>query len=179
MVAIGAIILGTVWFLWWFVRRRGDLGTRADRTTFRTLHTASLAAPPLRRGLDEDSAQSSIRFLRALLGSPAVALTSRDRLLAWDGSHPDHSTRTLELAAGALDTGTTDVHGPPAVSCAALECPLRSAIVVPLTAEDTVVGTRQVYALSASAGLVRASREVARWVRPSLSWPSWTAPAPL
>jgi two-component system LytT family sensor kinase len=168
VVAIGAIVLGTTLLLWWFVRRRGDLGTRADRTTFRTLHTASLAAPPLRRGLDEDSAQSSIRFLRALLGSPAVALTSRDRLLAWDGSHPDHGIRTLELAEGVLDTGSMDVHGPPAVHCADLECPLRSAIVVPLTAEDTVVGTLQVYALNASAGLVRASREVARWVSAQL-----------
>ena len=33
--------------------RRRDLGTSADRATFDTLHTASLAAPPLRQGLTE------------------------------------------------------------------------------------------------------------------------------
>ncbi|MFE7509855.1 sensor histidine kinase, partial [Streptomyces sp. NPDC057540] len=32
-----------------------DLGTPVERATFHTLHTASLAAPPLRAGLTEET----------------------------------------------------------------------------------------------------------------------------
>ena len=39
--------------------RRAHLGTEADRATFRTLHTASLASPALREGLTEASAERS------------------------------------------------------------------------------------------------------------------------
>ena len=38
------------WFGW---LRRRHLGTEADRATFRTLHTAALATPALRGGLNE------------------------------------------------------------------------------------------------------------------------------
>ena len=65
------------------VFRRGRLGTESDRATFRTLHTASLASPALREGLTVDSAERSIRHLRALLGTPAAALTDTSTLLAW------------------------------------------------------------------------------------------------
>ena len=41
-------------------------------------------------------------------------------------------------------------------------------IVSPLTVEERVVGTLQVFAPSASAGLVRATNEVARWVSAQL-----------
>ena len=34
---------------WGALLRRGHLGTEADRATFRTLHTALLASPPLRQ----------------------------------------------------------------------------------------------------------------------------------
>lgn len=57
------------------VRRLRDLGTPADRATFATLHTASLAAPSLREGLTSSGAQRSVRHLRALLGTAAVSLT--------------------------------------------------------------------------------------------------------
>ena len=53
---------------------RGHLGTEADRTTFRTLHTASLAGPALRLGLTESSAERAVKHIHALLGAPAVAL---------------------------------------------------------------------------------------------------------
>ena len=68
----------STWFGW---LRRRHLGTEADRATVRTLHTAALATPALRGGLTEVSAQRSIRHLRSLLASPAVALTDTDALL--------------------------------------------------------------------------------------------------
>ena len=55
-----------------------DLGTPVERATFHTLHTASLAAPPLRAGLTEDTARKAARRLRSLLGTEALCLTDRE-----------------------------------------------------------------------------------------------------
>jgi two-component system LytT family sensor kinase len=172
-------VLGAATLLFWTLRNRGDLGTPAERATFATLHTASLASPPLRGGLTEASAEKSIRYLRTLLGAPAVALTGPDHLLAWDASgigpaaggmvawtiRPGHHARgALALAEQTLTAGSTEVHGPQTVACDVVNCPLRHAIVAPLIVEDRVVGTLQVYTASTHAGLVRATNEVARWV---------------
>ncbi|MDP9443548.1 MAG: histidine kinase [Actinomycetota bacterium] len=150
--------------LTWAVRHRRDLGTPADRATFRTLHTASLASPPLRNGLTTASAEKAIRYLRALLGARALALTDLTGVLAWDGTGEHHRQDAMALAAPVAAGGTTLAHGPRAVTCNRGDCPLRHCVVAPLTIEDRVVGTVQVYAPSASAGLVRATGEVARWV---------------
>src|SRR5690349_18127766 len=68
------------------MRRRGHLGSEADRATFRALHQASLASPALREGLTPSSAERAIKHLRTLLGTPALALTDTATTLAWDGS---------------------------------------------------------------------------------------------
>ncbi len=148
--------------------QRGPLGTESDRATFRTLHTASLAAPALRGGLTETSAEKSIRFLKALLGVPAVALTDTENLLAWDGRFQHHAEQTAGLAHGVVADGATSVADEREIPCDDLRCVLRHVIVSPLTVEERVVGTLQVFAPSASAGLVRATNEVARWVSSQL-----------
>ena len=53
---------------------RNELSHPADVATYRTLNTASMAAPALRAGLDSDSADAAVRYLRSLLGADAVAL---------------------------------------------------------------------------------------------------------
>ena len=72
------------------VWRRTHLGSEADRATFRTLHTASLASPALREGLTSDSAERAVRHLRDLLGTPALAVTDTAGCLAWDGEGDHH-----------------------------------------------------------------------------------------
>ncbi len=67
-------------------RRRTRIETRwNDQATFATLHLAAMAAPALRAGLTRDSARKAVRHLHALLGTHAVAITSTDAALAWDG----------------------------------------------------------------------------------------------
>ena len=149
---------------WWDWVRRRHLGTEADRATFRTLHTAALASPALRGGLTESSAQRSVRHLRSLLAAPAVALTNTERLLAWDGGQHNHAEQCVGLAAPVVADGATVVAGQSSIPCDDLTCPLRHVIVAPLTVEERVIGTFQVFASSASAGLVRAAEEVADWV---------------
>jgi two-component system, LytTR family, sensor kinase len=144
--------------------RRGHLGTESDRATFRTLHTASLASPALREGLTATSAERSIRHLRTLLGTPAAALTDTSSLLAWDGTGNHHADQAPRLAALAAEHGTTRVTDPRELSCTLQNCLVRYAIASPLVVDERVVGTLQVYALQATAGLVRAADEVAKWV---------------
>jgi two-component system, LytTR family, sensor kinase len=164
VLALLAVACAVGLLLAWLVRRRHDFGTPADREAFRTLHTASLATPPLRGGLTSTGAEKSVRYLRALLGAPAVALTDLSTVLSWDGTGEHHRADALHLAEPVIADGRTQAHGPHQVRCATGECPLRNCVVAPLTVEDRVVGTLQVYAPSASAGLVRATSEVARWV---------------
>ena len=149
---------------WGALLRRGHLGTEADRATFRTLHTAAQASPPLRAGLNATSAERSLKYLRALLGAPAVAMTDTSGLLAWEGSHNHHSRQPSIIAAGTLDNGRTVVVDGADIACAEPSCLVRQAIVAPLEVDEKVVGTLQVFTGLASAGLVRATSEVARWV---------------
>ncbi|MFG2430697.1 sensor histidine kinase [Streptomyces sp. NPDC048590] len=164
VIAVLALLLfGTGFLLGRTARpkRTSDVGTPVEHATFATLHTASLAAPPLRAGLTEESARRSVRGLRSLLGTEALCLTDRDRVLVWDGEGEHHGkdvmrhVRTM-LASGrdtAFDSGCDD-----------LDCPLRWAVAVPLTVDHRVLGTLVAYAPRESAVLARAAGEVARWV---------------
>ncbi len=167
IVVLVVLILGVL--LARRVRGHADLGTDAERATFDTLHTASQAAPPLREGLTPAGAGRAIRHLRALLGTAAVALTDTTGTLAWDGAGDHHSAAAIRHAAEALAGGRTAVLDARQIdagagACPELDCPIRTAVVVPLTGADAVVGTLIAYGPTVSAGLVRATEEVAKWV---------------
>ncbi|MGW8888750.1 sensor histidine kinase [Streptomyces sp. NPDC055749] len=141
--------------------RTSDVGTPVEHATFETLHTASLAAPPLRAGLTEESARRSAGRLRSLLGTDALCLTDRDRILVWDGDGDHHGKGVMEHVQGLLASGRdTAFH----TGCEDLDCPLRWAVAVPLTVDHRVLGTLVAYAPRESAVLARAAGEVARWV---------------
>ncbi|MEV0927182.1 histidine kinase [Streptomyces spongiicola] len=139
-----------------------DLGTPVERATFHTLHTASLAAPPLRAGLTEDTARRATRRLRTLLGTRALCLTDRETVLAWDGIGADHhQERVMHRVGEVLESGRSQSVR---TRCDDPECPLRWAVIAPLTGEEGVLGTLVAYGSGESAVLVRAATEVARWV---------------
>ncbi|MEV8067026.1 histidine kinase [Streptomyces sp. NPDC085995] len=139
----------------------GGLGTPVEHATFRTLHTASLAAPPLRAGLTEETAGKSAPRLRTLLGTDALCLTDDRRVLAWDGVGAHHRDAIMERLAGPLDTGRGEAFR---LDCATPDCPVRWAVVAPLTVDDRVHGALVACAPGESAVLVRAAAEVARFV---------------
>ena len=67
------------------VRTRRVVATPTERAVHTALHTASLAARALRRGLDTDSARTAAPFLRGLTGTEGVAVFDAEgRLLAHD-----------------------------------------------------------------------------------------------
>ena len=158
-VVVGAVISRAV------VRGRGELGTAEQWASFQTLHAATLAAPSLRQGLNERDAQRSIRHLRALLKTSAVALTDQASTLAWDGAGREaHAAQALGLSAEVLQSGTTAVLHGTTVSCADATCPIRSAVVAAVLDRDTVVGALVAYGPQTSPTLVRAVEEVAAWI---------------
>ncbi|MFB6813847.1 sensor histidine kinase [Streptomyces sp. NPDC056347] len=140
--------------------RTSDVGTPVEHATFETLHTASLAAPPLRAGLTEESARKAARRLRSLLGTDALCLTDRDRVLVWDGEGEHHGRQVMDQVRELLANGRdTAFHS----DCDDLDCPLRWAVAVPLTVDNRVLGSLVAYAPRESAVLARAAGEVARW----------------
>ncbi|WP_326654030.1 sensor histidine kinase [Streptomyces sp. NBC_01750] len=167
LAAAGAVLLAAGIAIGRLTARRGakadlDLGTPVERATFHTLHTASLAAPPLRAGLTEDTARKAARRLRSLLGTEALCLTDRESVLAWDGPGADHHGQGVMVrVAEMLDSGRSQSVR---TECEDLECPLRWAVIAPLTGEEGVLGALVAYGSRESAVLVRAATEVARWV---------------
>ncbi|MEV7085250.1 histidine kinase [Streptomyces sp. NPDC093085] len=141
--------------------RTSDVGTPVEHATFETLHTASLAAPPLRAGLTEESARRAAPRLRSLLGTDALCLTDRDGVLAWDGRGEHHAAHARERVEGLLASGRGTAFR---ATCDDLDCPLRWAVAAPLTVDHRVLGTLIAYAPRESAVLARAAGEVARWV---------------
>jgi two-component system, LytTR family, sensor kinase len=168
-VALLLVVALSVWAVG-RVRSRRRFATSAERVTFETLHTASLAAPPLRLGLNATSAGKSARHLRTLLGTPAVAISDTEAALVWEGPGDHHAARLWQAAEdGPLATGRPVVVRPEELLCADPLCLVRGAVVVPIAVDDRVVGTlAAVTSTEPGPGLVQAALETARWVSTQL-----------
>jgi two-component system LytT family sensor kinase len=146
-----------------------DLGTDAERATYRTLHAASQAGQHLRRGLNPAGAAKASRQLRTLLGCEALAITDTTGVLAWDGAAEELKPLLMGLAEGVLSGGRTAVISADSPSAPGSTLkdgtggPL-AAVIAPVRAGTRVVGAVAAFAPSAGAGLVRATGEVADWV---------------
>ena len=161
VVAVGVpVLLGLIL---WLVRRRRFVSP-VDRATYETLHTASLASRYLRDGLTPEGAAKAARQLRSMLGTRAIAITDTSAVLAWDGEGAHHRTSARAHADAVLTSGRTLVLGDSDIACADPDCPIRSAVLAPVVADDRVVAALAAYGPAASTGLVRATEEVARWV---------------
>ena len=144
-------------------RREGRaLVSSEERAAYDALHEASLAAPPLRRGLTAESAGRSAKHLRRLLGSTAVCLADTQHVLAWEGPGSQHATGARRMATETLATGRTAITHK--LSCDDERCHIAAVVVAALVVDDRVVGTLAAYVGAPSPGLVRTLEEVARWV---------------
>ncbi len=146
--------------MWWFARKR-VLGTSADQATFRTLHAANRAAPPLRDGLNQASAEKALGSLRSLLSAPGLVLSDRHGILGWQGDGEHHREEVLKAAEITGAEGTTRVDH---LRCSDPDCGLRHVITAPLTIDGEVAGTLQSLVPLAGAGVIRATNEVSDWV---------------
>ncbi len=145
------------------------LSTAAQRTTYRTLHRTTLAAPALRRGLTARGAARAAPHLRALLSVPALALCDAERLLAWDGQGRGHAADAYPHAAQAMVKGRRTVRHGVTGDCAEPGCPVRAVVAAPLLVEDAAVGALVAFAHDDTPDLVRATGELAGWVSGQLA----------
>jgi two-component system LytT family sensor kinase len=138
-VVLGMVLAASLAAGWRLIRapRVLDPGGAAMQ---RAVHAATAILPHLRRGLTPESAASAAPPLRILTGADAVALIGPDALLAFDGTGADHHRPGDPPGALVPSRREERLHVEPRLACAEASCPLRSAIVAPLTVRERRVG---------------------------------------
>jgi two-component system LytT family sensor kinase len=105
------------------------------------LHAASSTLPHLRRGLSPRSAALAVPHLRALTGAAAIALADTRAVLAIDGEGREQ-VRPGDLLSRLLARTPDDrMHTVPRLISSDPTCPLRSAVLAPLTVQGKRAGT--------------------------------------
>jgi two-component system LytT family sensor kinase len=105
------------------------------------LHAATATLPDLRKGLTGRNAERAVPHLRALTGAAAIALADPRAVLAIDGEGREQ-VRPGDLLSRLLERARDDhMHIVPRLISSDPACPLRSAVLVPLIAQDRRIGT--------------------------------------
>jgi two-component system LytT family sensor kinase len=168
-IALAGVVVVIVIVIRFAVRSERRLGTPTQRAALATLHTANLAAPPLRTGLNHSSAQRAIPHLHHLIGTAGVAIADTFGILAAEGIDAAHGALAERTVQMAIASGRPQVLSPYDLACQnAGTCPLQGGIVVPITTDDGVVGAIIALDSSAPASLLRLSGEVAEFVSTQL-----------
>lgn len=134
-VCAAAVLIAGALLIW--ARTRRMVTTPAERAVHAALHTASLAARSLRRGLTRESALDAAPHLRTLIGAEGIGVADADgEPLAWDGHH-----RTLMPEFGAAAQRAVAEERAVLVHVPETEHPGRTLVVRPLlTDSGTVTG---------------------------------------
>ena len=160
LVALAAAVMAVV-----RLRARRGIATAMQRATYDVLHTAALAAEPLRGGLTTATAGKAIRHLRALVGAVGMTIDDGSKSLAFDGRGTHHGDQFTAASRRALAGHRSLVLTAADLPCDRVDCVVRGAVVSPLAGPDG----RATAALVAIAddqpapGLVQATAEAARW----------------
>lgn len=105
------------------------------------LHAATSTLPHLRRGLHSRTAAKAVPHLRALTGATAIALADTRAVLAIDGEGREQ-VRPGDLLSRLLERTEDDrMHIVPRLVSSDPTCPLRSAVLTPLTVQGKRAGT--------------------------------------
>lgn len=118
-----------------------------------TLQIVSQTLPYLRRGLNEHTAKKTVEIVKNLSGVGAVAITDREKVLAFVGAACEKHRPGDRILTGAtkstLATGRLKiVTSQAALECPkfhACDCPLISSVIVPLRCRGHVVGALKLY----------------------------------
>jgi len=133
-----AAAVATVWIR---LRARRQGRTPEARGTQSALHAATSTLPYLRRGIHSQSAAGAVPHLRALTGAAAIALADTRSVLAIDGEGREQ-VRPGDLLSRLLERTPDDrLHVVPKLVSSDPSCPLRSAVLAPLTVQGKRAGT--------------------------------------
>jgi two-component system, LytTR family, sensor kinase len=170
VVALVVALAGAVYAVVRLRARRG-IATAAQKATYDVLHTAGLAAEPLRAGLTPSTARRAARYLRALVGAPGLAIADGQDLIGFDGRGEHHRGQLAAAAAKAIATSRSTVLSDSELVCDRLDCEVRGAVVTPLAGAGGAA-TAALVALAdgpPAPGLVQATLETGRWAATQLA----------
>ncbi|MEV4754082.1 histidine kinase [Micromonospora sp. NPDC049559] len=171
-LAVVALVsaLGAAMFAVVRLRARRSIATATQRATYDVLHTAGLAADPLRTGLSATAAGKAVRHLRTLVGAAGLALFDANGLLALDGRGGHHGEQLAAAARRAITSDRSAVLGQSELHCDRVDCPVRGAVVAPLAGPGRATGALVAVADDHPApGLVQATLETAHWASTQLA----------
>jgi two-component system LytT family sensor kinase len=145
-LALGALVLGiavavALVVAWRVTRGRRVASTPEALGMQSALHAATATLPHLRRGLHMRSAAQAAPHLRALTGAAAIALADTRSVLAIDGEGREQ-VRPGDLLSRLLARTPDDrMQIVPRLISSDPSCPLRSAVLAPLTVQAKRAGT--------------------------------------
>jgi two-component system LytT family sensor kinase len=142
-VVVGAVVVVALWAAWRSGRvrlpRRGS--TPESEGMQSALHAATATLPHLRRGLNMRSATAATPHLRALTGAAAIALADTRSVLAIEGEGREQ-VRPGDLLSRLLERTNDDrMQIVPRLVSSDPTCPLRAAVLAPLTVQGKRAGT--------------------------------------
>jgi two-component system, LytTR family, sensor kinase len=164
IVVITCIVGMPVWLLFRFVGKRRAFSTPDQSATFEVLVATNSASPLLRSGLSAASVNRTIPYLQQLLGCPSVAVVDHTGLLAWEGPGDHHASALTRLATTVLSTGQTRVIEADELDCGEADCPIKTALAVPISGGEEVLAVLVCAGPESGPGLVRLADEVSRWI---------------
>ncbi|MFZ5642987.1 MAG: histidine kinase [Bacillota bacterium] len=147
MLATGFI---TTLYMIKYLQKGGKMCILEDHPLEPTLRIANETLPHLRRGFNEDTAGKTVEIIKAIAEVAAVAVTDREKVLAYVGEGSDHHKPGGPIMTDAtkmvINTGEMMVvknrYG---LICPVDNCPLESAVIAPLKCKGEVVGTVKLY----------------------------------
>lgn len=154
---LAALVLAGVNSLTFLFLRQSEARQRAtlrmdSQTIDPTLKIADAALPYMRHGLNEETAHKIAEIIQRIGDVPAVAITDRERILAFLGPgcerHPPgggivtHATKQVILTGEIKIVERRADFQCPVKDC---QCPLGAVVIVPLKCRDEVVGTLKLY----------------------------------
>ena len=149
--------------------RTRRVSTSVEDATLAALHRVTSAAPYLRDGLNQESADQTAPHLRELLACVAVGVIDADgTLLSWDGEANHHYADLRTKIEQVLRTGKREYIDHSDLVCDQRPCLLRHAVVVPLEVEGENRGALAIISGSDRKRLLSAAGEVAHHVSTQL-----------
>ncbi len=139
-VVMGATLAALACAAWVLLRARAERTPQAVGMQS-ALHAATSTLPHLRRGLSPRSAATAVPHLRRLTGAAAIALADTRSVLAIDGEGREQVRPGDLLSRLLAKTPDDHLHVVPRLISSDPTCPLRSAVLAPLTVQGRRAGT--------------------------------------
>ncbi len=139
-VVLGIGLAAIIAAVWRVIRSQRSTGV-PEEAMQAALHAATATLPHLRRGLSGRTAERAVPNLRALTGAAAIALADTRAVLAIDGEGREQVRPGDLLSRLLARAGDNRLHIVPRLVSSDPSCPLRSAVLAPLIAQDKRIGT--------------------------------------